>query len=540
VTRPVTQAPRRLRAALLAAAFLAAAAAPAAAQDPPASPLRPRTTYEDLQMFSQVLNQIRVNHPDSVDTHEMFMAAVEGMVRAADPHSYVIRAARLSPEKQEQYLQGRLHPVPIAFQYVGGTPVVASVAPGSAAARQDILPGDVLVAVEGGPVRAESAFELEVALAGPRGSTVALRFERTRVDGSTAELERAVRRERVEEGTAVPAAFLLGGGVGYVRVTTFANARAAEDFAGAVRALEREGMRSLLLDLRDNGGGMVDEATRIAGEFLPQGAVVYSADGRKDEIDRTVRVSRSFFARGEREYPVVLLVNEGSASASELLAGALQDHDRALVVGRPTFGKSLLMRGFPLTDGSAIVLVVGHVKTPCGRVVQRQYRDVRVQDYYRLSRAARDTAGRPSCRTDRGRTVYGGGGIYPDVVLPEPEPAPLWLARLREADLLTQWAGGWVGSAPAELASLDAAAASPALPPAALASFRAFASARGATVPEGGEADARLGRELLLAAAWAKWGSAGYYRLAAVLDPQVKEAVAQFGRAAEILGGGAR
>ena len=519
---------------LLALAFAALLAPPAAAQEG-GSPIRRRTAYEDLQMFSQVLNQIRVNHPDSVDTHELFMAAVMGMVRAADPHSYVIPAARLSTQKEKDLREGRLHPVPLEFRFVGGTPVVASVAPGSSAAKQDILPGDALVAVDGQPVRAESPLELEVTLAGARGSTVALRFERQRVDGSLARLERAVRRERVEEGTAVPAAFLLGEGTGYIRVTTFANEKAAEDMHAAMRRLEGAGMQRLVLDLRDNGGGMVDEATRIAGAFLPQGAVVYSSEGRKPEVAKTVRVSRPFFSGSERAYPVVVLVNEGTASASELLAGALQDHDRALVVGRPTFGKSLLMQGFPMTDGSVIVLVIGHVKTPCGRVVQRQYRDVRAHDYYRLARAERDTVGRPSCRTTGGRTVYGGGGIYPDVVLPEPEPAPLWLARLREDDVVTRWLGGYATAGGAAFASAEALAAAPQLPPAAIADFRAFAARAGTPVPDGAEADARLQHELVPGLAGVKWGPEGYYRVFAALDPQVRAAAEQFARADQIL-----
>ena len=503
----------------------------AAAQD---APVRPRSTAEDLQMFSQVLNQIRVNHPDSVDTHRLFMAAVEGMVRAADPHSYVITAARLSPQKEKDFREGRLFPVPIEWDFARGTPVVRSVSSGSSAARQDILPGDVLVAADGAPIRAESPFELEIALAGARNSTVALRLERERVDGSVVELDRAVRRERTAEGTAVPAVLMLDDSTGYIRVTTFSNERAAEDLHAALATLERAGMKRLLLDLRDNGGGIVDEASRVAGEFLPAGSVVYSSEGRKPEVSRTVRVQRSF-VRHERMYPVVLMVNEGTASASELVAGALQDHDRALVVGRPTFGKSLLMQGFPTTDGSTIVMVVGHVKTPCGRVVQRQYRDLRVNDYYRMARAARDTAGRPSCRTDAGRTVYGGGGIFPDVATPAAEPDPLWLARLGEEDLPTRWIGGYLSANAAAFPSAEALAASPRLPDAALADFRAFAARGGHTLPTGPDADARLQRVLARGIAFAKWGDAGYYRLIAVTDPQVREASGQFGRAAEVL-----
>ena len=520
-----------MKRAILAAAAAALLPLAAAAQE---GVVRPRSTAEDLQMFSQVLNQIRVNHPDSIDTHRLFMAAVEGMVRAADPHSYVITAARLSPQKEKDYREGRLFPVPIEWDFARGTPVVRSVAPGSSVARQDILPGDVLVSADGQPVRAESPFELEVVLAGPRNTTVALRLERERVDGSVAELERAVRRERAGEGTAVPAVLMLDDSTGYVRVTTFSNTRAAEDLHAALARLEGTGMRRLLLDLRDYGGGMVDEASRVAGEFLPSGTVVYSSAGRKADVGETVRVQRSFWRR-ERQYPVVLMVNGGTASASELVAGALQDHDRALVVGRPTFGKSLLMRGFPMTDGSAIMLVIGHIKTPCGRVVQRQYRDVRVNDYYRMARTARDTAGRPSCRTAAGRVVYGGGGIFPDVVTPEAEPDPLWLARLREEDLPTRWIGGYLSANAAAFPSADALAASPRLPDAALADFRAFAARAGHTLPPGADADARLQRVLARGIAFAKWGHTGYYRLVAVTDPQVREAAAQFGKAAEVL-----
>lgn len=524
---------RRLRAAL---AF-AAALLPAALAAQPTGATRARTTYDDLQMFSQVLNQIRVNHPDSVDTHRLFMAAIQGMVSATDPHSYVISAARLSPEKEQQLRAGRLHPVPIDFQYAGGMPVVASVSPGTQAARQDILNGDVLVAVDGRPVLAESAMELDVFLAGARGSSVNLRFERERSDGTRVSLDRAVRRERGDDETAVPVSEMLDAQTGYVRLTTFSNERAAEDLRGALGRLEGQGMQRLLLDLRGNGGGLVSEAAGIAGMFLPAGATVYVSEGRKAEVHDRVVVRRSLFRR-ERQYPIVVLVDEGTASASELVSGALQDHDRALIVGRPTFGKALMMQGFPLSDGSVVMLVIGHIKTPCGRVVQRQYREVRAADYYRMARAQRDTAGLPSCSTAGGRTVYGGGGIYPDVVLDEPEAAPAWLSRLAETAVHTRWIGGYLTENAAAFTTAAALAASPRLPAGAVASFRAFAVQQGHTVPAGDEADRALERMLLRQIAATRWGSAGYYRVDAALDPQIARAVAEFARAQQILGTG--
>lgn len=520
-----------------AAALAAALALPTglAAQAGGSGATRARTAYDDLQMFSQVLNQIRINHPDSLDTHRLFMAAVQGMVEAADPHSYVIPAARLSTEREEALRQGRLHPVPVEFRYVAGMPVVAAVAPGTRAARQDILRGDVLVSVDGAPVLAESATELAVFLAGARGSAVRLEFERERTDGSRATLLRDVQRERGDEESAVPVAVLLPDGTGYVRVTTYASDRAANDMVAALRRLEREGMRQLVLDLRDNGGGLVDEASAAASVFLPNGSVVYTTRGRKAEVSDSVVVRRSF--RSEARYPMAVLVNEGTASAAELVAGALQDNDRAVVVGRPTFGKALLMQGFPLTDGSLVMLTIGHVRTPCGRVVQRQYRGLRTADYYRMARAERDTAGRPSCLTSRGRRVYGGGGIYPDVVLPEPEAAPPWLARLAEDGVHTRWIGGYLTDHGAAFPSAEALAAAPTLPAGALEQFRAFAARQGHDPPAGADADRAIERLLVPEIAGTKWGAAGYYRVAAAFDGQIAAAASEAVRAEEMLGG---
>jgi carboxyl-terminal processing protease len=217
----------------------------------------------------------------------------------------------------------------------------------------------------------------------------------------------------------------------------------------------------------------------------------------------------------------VLITNAGTASAAELLAGALQDHDRALIIGKPTFGKALIMRGFPLSDGSIIELVVGHLRTPCGRVVQRQYRSISTREYYRLARADRDTAGRPTCRTDAGRVAYGGGGIYPDLVVDEPD-IPIWVARLGEENVVLKWIGGYVSGTPSIFASLDALAAGHPVDSNAISEFRKFASAQGIAIPQTTEADSTLERVLSAAAARSKFGDAGFYRVSAVRDPEVQ------------------
>ncbi len=526
--------PVRLGAAL-ASAVLAAGAPMLAAQERPAGATRARTIGEDLQMFTGVLNQIRVNHPDSTDPHALIMAAIRGMISAADPHSYVLVYRPLTAERAKEVAEGRAVPVPIAFRFVGGAPVVVGVAAGSDARRQNVLPGDELVAIDGNPVAAESADELEILLAGRKGSTIRLTFERHRSDGSRTSVVRDIKREKVGESTAVPASFMLDGETGYVLVTTFVGDKVNEDLRKAIDQLERAGMQRLVLDLRDNGGGSVKEAADVAGLFLPSGAVVHVQEGRKAELNETVKVSRSFFRR-ERTYPIVLLQNENTASAAELVAGALQDHDRALIVGQPSFGKSLMMRAVALPDGSIMWLVMGHSKTPCGRIIQRQYRGITTREYYRRATAERDTVGRPSCRTTKGRTVYGGGGIYPDIRLAERPNAPSWLIRLTEQSVALRWVPGWLESGGASLASLDELARSLVLPAGAVADFRAFAARDGATIPDGADADALLNRWLLPIVADAKWGDAGYYRVHALLDADVREGITAFSQATAILG----
>jgi len=175
------------------------------------------------------------------------------------------------------------------------------------------------------------------------------------------------------------------------------------------------------------------------------------------------------------------------------------------------------------------------VRTPCGRVIQRRYQGITRREYYRLAGADRDTVGRPSCKTTSGRVVYGGGGIYPDIVFPEPDAAPLWLARVHEDRLDLKWIAGHVTAAGGAYASLEAVAASPKAAPGAVADFRRFAVEQGVTIPEGAEADARLERAIVRWVALAKWADAGFYRLVAVQSADVKRAVDAFARAEGIL-----
>ena len=503
---------------------LALAWAPGAfAQDTTKHAVRQWTTYEDLQLFSQVLSELKLNHPDSLETHTLVMSAIEGMVHAADPHSFVIPAVRLNAAKEAQYREGKLVPIPVEFIEVRGAYVVAGAASGSEAERLDILPGDRLVAIDSAPVRAESVVELDLALSGAPKTTTLLTLERRRLDGSAVRLDRRVTRRSPDDESAVPAVFMLDKQTGYIRITTFLSDRAADDLHTALGTLDHQGMQRLLLDLRDNGGGSIKEAAHVAGEFLPKGMLIYTSEGRKKDIVDTGRVSRSFFAT-RAKYPLVVMIDGGTASASELVAGALQDHDRAVIVGRPSFGKALLMIPIAMSDGSSLMMVVGHVRTPCGRIVQRSYRGSTLRDYYEGAWSVRDTTGLPSCKTDAGRTVYGGGGIVPDIMLPTPLGLPPWLERIAEDRLVLQWVGSYLDAHGAEYTTLDNFAAAPTLPPAAIANFRTFVASHGDSAATGDDADRRLNRILAMAVANGKWGESGYYRVAAVLDPDVTTA----------------
>ena len=491
---------------------------PAKAQED--SPVRKRTVYEDLQMFSQVLNQIRVNHPDTVDPHAMFMAAIEGMVRAADPHSYVIPATRLTREKERAFRDGELVPVPVRFRFIGGAPVVAAVGPGVGAVS-GIIPGDELVAVDGEPVTAATAAELEIVLAGPEGSEVELTFRRRTRDGDFIPVARRVTRERVS-AKGVHAGLMLDDSVGYVRVTTFADDEVAAALDRALDDLEDRGMTGLVLDLRDNGGGLVEEAAAVAGAFLPKGALVYTTSGRKEEVVDTGRVRRSFF-RSRRTYPVVALVNEGTASAAELVAGALQDHDRALVAGRPTFGKALVMQPFPLTDGSLMMLVVGKAHTPCGRTIQRAYRRVSTREYYRSAADERERLERDPCTTTGGRTVYGGDGIYPDRIL-DAETTPRWLDRVHEADLLLRWVPGFLQEDSTRYARLEPILQEPRLRTEEIQAFLDFAADQGVTLPDDEIDLEHLHHVILTRVVRARFGDDGLYTFLAHTEPEVRQA----------------
>ncbi|MGH7538607.1 MAG: S41 family peptidase [Gemmatimonadales bacterium] len=383
-------------------------------------PAQQRAAYEELQAFSGVLNHVRMNYVDSVSYAQLVHAAIDGLLRALDPHSAFY--SRLDYDKLNAIERGELAVTGLALEEVDSAVTVLGVAPRSPAAKAGIQPGDRLVmvndtAVAGIPVRA-----LELRLAGSKGSKVRLRLERgPRLEPDT--LAVTVKRDFLQ-ARSVSVARMVDSLTGLVRLEEF-GAEAGKEVHDALNRLKGERMRRAVLDLRGNPGGSVISAVEVAAEFFPKGTVVFRTRGRKRDVDTTYVTKRD---GAFRDLPLIVLIDEHSASAAEALAGSLQDHDRALLVGRRSFGKALMQTAFVVPpSGEILMLTIGHVLSPSGRFIQRRYRGLAAEQYRSLAGkggAEEDTL--QEYQTDAGRVVRGGGGIAPDVELARPAPLPVW------------------------------------------------------------------------------------------------------------------
>jgi carboxyl-terminal processing protease len=388
------------------------------------------SAYEELQTFSAVLNHLRLSYVDSVTYAEMVRAAIDGVLRALDPHSYFV--SRRDWEKRSAFERGDLAVTGMVLDDEDSAAAVLAVVPRSPAEKAGVLPGDRVVQVDDTSVVGLKVRQVELLLAGPSGSKVHVTLERgTRLepDRLAVTLTRAFLKQ-----SSVGPVLMADPVTGYLRLEEF-GLHAAEEVHKSLRQLKHAGARQLVLDLRGNPGGLIDAAVAIASEFLPKGTVVFRTRGRKrDATQDYVTKSDGDFI----ELPMVVLINQRSASASEALAGSLQDHDRALIVGRRSFGKALVQTGFFIVpSGDLVELTIAPVFTPSGRTIQRRYKGIAVEQYWSFagkSGAVEDTAA--VFRTDHGRAVRGGGGIVPDVVLPAPRTYPVWWSVALDSGLV--------------------------------------------------------------------------------------------------------
>jgi len=392
-----------------------------------ASPVRAqRSSYEELQTFSSVVNYVRLNYADSVGYARLVRAAIQGMLADLDPHSHYL--SRAENERLALQSQGRLGTPGLYLEEVRGALTVLSVDPDGPADRGGVFPGDRLVAVDDTVVAGLGARELEIRLFGKTGSKVRLTFERGPLlepDSFTVRVKRELRARN-----SVSMARMLGPRTAYIRLDRFQPAASAE-IRKALRALRKRGAVRVILDLRGNPGGLVHEAVDVASLFLPKKSVVFRTRGRKHSVDADYVTS----GRGPfYDLPMIVLIDAGTASAAEALAGSLQDNDRALVLGRRSFGKALIQSPFFLPNGDVVWLTIGRVLTPSGRLVQRRYEGLSGTQYYSLAGSDASEPG-PLFRTAAGRPVRGGGGIAPDSLLAGPAALPVWWGRAVEHTL---------------------------------------------------------------------------------------------------------
>jgi carboxyl-terminal processing protease len=378
------------------------------------------SAYEELQAFSGVLNFIRLNYPDSVSYSKLVHAAIDGVLHALDPHSAFY--SRSEFQRRNALDRGELAVTGLALEEVDSAITVLATAAGSPAAKAGVQPGDRLMSVNDTSVAGLTVRSVELRLAGEKGSRVRLLFERgSRLEPDTFAV--TVKRDFIRPHS-VSIARMVDSTTAYVRLEEF-GADAAKEVHDALGRLKGRHMRRAILDLRGNPGGYVISAVDLASEFFIRGTVVFQTRGRKRDVDTTYTTKRDGPYMG---LPLVVLIDENSASAAEAFAASLQDHDRALLLGRRSFGKALMQLDFVVMPmGDDLHLTVGYVLSPSGRFIQRRYRGLAVEQY--LAFAGKSGAEADTMRTyhtDVGRLVRGGGGIVPDVALPKPVSLPVW------------------------------------------------------------------------------------------------------------------
>lgn len=362
---------------------------------------------------------IETFYVDDVDGDTLVTEAIRAMLRTLDPHS-----AYSTPEETREFnepLEGSFSGIGIQFNILEDTVYVIQPTAGGPSERVGILPGDRIVECNDTVIAGVNMSKRDIMrrLRGPKGTTARLMVRRQGEDIVFNVVRDDIPIYSVDES------FMADPNTGYIRITRFAEGT-ADEVAIAMNKLRRQGMKNLIIDLSDNGGGYLGAAFELAGHFLPSGTPVVSTAGRRVRKQQYETTSEGDFQEGR----VVVIANQYSASASEIFAGAMQDNDRGLIVGRRTFGKGLVQRPFPFPDGSMMRLTVSRYYTPSGRCIQKHYDKGHSEDYQRevyLRMTAgelwnADSIARPDSlmyRTLRNnRPVYGGGGIIPDVFVP--------------------------------------------------------------------------------------------------------------------------
>ncbi|MEE2821552.1 MAG: S41 family peptidase [Acidobacteriota bacterium] len=358
-----------------------------------------------LKTFAVALAAAQKHYVEPVPTEELVESAIHGLLRTFDPHSSFFSVSNYNRLQEEQ--RGRYYGLGITIRAEspgsGRVAIMEPPSPGTPAYKVGLRAGDVISKIEGTPIDDwDLNGEVIPNLKGPKGTPVNITIERP---GEGEAIELTVIRDEISLYT-IKYVFRLGQGIGYVRINKFSETT-GDELDEAMAKLDEESLTGLVLDLRDNPGGALSQALAVSDRFLKKGQVIVST------LNRSGR-GREFRAKegGKYKYPMVVLINRNSASASEIVSGALQDHDRALIVGETSFGKALVQTVFPLEGNRGLALTTGKYLTPSNRLIQRDYSSS-FYEYY-LTRSDNPGAESKDFQTDSGRTVFGGGGIRPD------------------------------------------------------------------------------------------------------------------------------
>ncbi len=362
---------------------------------------------DQYKVFTAALGAVESNYVGDVESDRLVYGAITGMLQTLDPHSSFMDPRSYAQMRERQ--EGRYYGLGISIQVVNGEITVFSLFEGSPAYQKGLRRGDVIARIEGEDTKGWTSDQAVRQLRGPRGTPVKIAIKRAGYENL---IDLEVLRDEIHIPT-VRAAFLLDATTGYVLLGDFGE-NSDDEIGRALKALRDQGMRRFVLDLRNNPGGALDQAIKISNRFLPRGDLIVYTRGRVANSDQDYRATQ------QSEYlqiPMITMVNRNSASASEIVSGALQDHDRSLIVGETTFGKALVQSVYRVSEGAGVAVTTARYYTPSGRLIQRPW-DGTFDEYltytYREQDAAKAHKPEDLKYTDAGRRVYSGGGVDPD------------------------------------------------------------------------------------------------------------------------------
>src|SRR6186713_488331 len=362
---------------------------------------------DQYKVFTSALGAIEENYVGDYESDRLVYSAISGLLQTLDPHSSFMDPRSFAQMRERQ--EGRYYGLGITINVVDGDVTIFNVFEGSPAYQKGLRRGDVIVLIEGETTKGWNTDQAVRKLRGPKGTSVNIAIRRATFDEP---IKLAVMRDEVHIPT-VPAAIMLDATTGYIKLQDFGE-NTDQELGRALGELTRKGMKRLVFDLRGNPGGALDQAIRVSNRFLPQGDMIVYTKGRVQNSAADYRASeRSDYLN----VPMITLVNRSSASASEIVSGALQDHDRSLIVGETTFGKALVQSVFRISGGAGAAITTARYYTPSGRMIQRPW-DGTFDEYltYTLREQDANKVHRSDDLkyTDSGRKVYSGGGVEPD------------------------------------------------------------------------------------------------------------------------------